>query len=81
MIDHLVKEAPAMDNKAELPLETSNNISSVSKHLPIGGSLATPPRPMTGFFASLSPEQKAAALSYCGPEDLGDPNGVLMDAS
>jgi hypothetical protein len=36
---------------------------------------------MTGFFASLSPAQQAAALSYCGPEDLGGPNGVLMDAS
>lgn len=31
------------------------------------------PRPMTGFFGTLSNEQKAAALAYRGPESHGDP--------
>jgi len=31
------------------------------------------PRPMTGFFAHLTPEQKAAALAYRGLENHGDP--------
>lgn len=31
------------------------------------------PREMTGLFARLTPEQKAAALSYRGPENHGDP--------
>ncbi len=30
------------------------------------------PREMTGFFAQLTPEQKAEALSYRGPEAVGD---------
>lgn len=30
-------------------------------------------RPVTSFFASLTPEQQAAALAYDGPEDIGDP--------
>jgi hypothetical protein len=29
-------------------------------------------RPMTGFFASLTPEQQKAALEYRGDEDHGD---------
>jgi hypothetical protein len=41
---------------------------------------ATSPRPMTGFFATLSPEQQEAALRYCGPEDLGEPKSVLVAA-
>ena len=28
-----------------------------------------------GFFASLTPEQRAAMYAYDGPEVLGDPNG------
>ncbi len=31
------------------------------------------PRQMTGLFAQLTPEQKAKALSYRGPEAIGDP--------
>lgn len=30
------------------------------------------PRPMTGFWAHLTPEQKAKALAYRGPENHGD---------
>lgn len=33
------------------------------------------PRPLTGFFARLTPEQQATALAYDGPEDFGDPDG------
>ena len=69
-----------MENKAKLTHEVMETISQTPKNLPVAEPMETP-RPMTGFFASLSPEQKAAALSYCGPEDLGEPNGVLMDAS
>lgn len=29
-------------------------------------------RPMTGFFATLTDEQKARALAYKGQEDFGD---------
>jgi hypothetical protein len=29
-------------------------------------------RPMTGFFASLTPDQQKAALSYTGPENHGN---------
>lgn len=31
------------------------------------------PRPMTGFFAGLTPAQRVAALAYDGPENHGDP--------
>jgi hypothetical protein len=31
-----------------------------------------PARPMTGFLALLSPEERAAALAYDGPQDHGD---------
>ncbi|MBB2720570.1 UNVERIFIED_ORG: hypothetical protein GGD48_005857 [Rhizobium etli] len=31
------------------------------------------PRPMTGFFATLTHDQKAKALGYRGPENYGDP--------
>jgi hypothetical protein len=32
------------------------------------------PRKMTGFFSTLTDEQKQAALSYRGPENHGDPS-------
>lgn len=32
-------------------------------------------RSRPGFFASLTPEQRAALDAYDGPEVLGDPNG------
>lgn len=31
------------------------------------------PRPTTGFFATLTPDQKAKALGYRGPDNFGDP--------
>ena len=30
------------------------------------------PRPMTGLFAGLTPEQRARAVDYGGPDTLGD---------
>ena len=69
-----------MKNKARLAHEFRDPISLTTKQLSVPEAMDTPPRPMTGFLASLSPEQQAAALSYCGPEDLGEPNSVLMDA-
>lgn len=30
-------------------------------------------RPVTSFFASLTPEQRAAALAHDGPDEHGDP--------
>lgn len=34
-------------------------------------------RPMTGFFAHLTPEQKKSALEYRGPDSHGDPAFAL----
>jgi len=36
------------------------------------------PRPMVGLFASLTAQQRAAALAYRGPESHGDPKFRLM---
>lgn len=69
-----------MENKAKLTHKVMDAISLTTKQLPISEAMGTLPRPMTGFFASLTPEQQAAALSYRGPEDLGEPKGFLMDA-
>lgn len=35
------------------------------------------PRPMTGLWATLSPEQKARARAYRGSENHGDPEFAL----
>ena len=35
-------------------------------------ALRAAPRPMTGFLALLTPEQRAAALAYCGDDAHGD---------
>lgn len=35
------------------------------------------PRPLTGFFAGLSADQKKLALAYCGEESHGDPAFLL----
>lgn len=35
------------------------------------GSMTVEPRPMVGFFATLSEEEKRAALAYRGPENHG----------
>jgi hypothetical protein len=42
------------------------------KPLPDPEPVNAVPRPMTGFFAGLTAEQKEAALAYRGPEDHGD---------
>lgn len=70
-----------MKNKATLPHQVRDARSGTTKQHLVSEAMEIAPRPMTGFFAALSPEQQAVALSYCGPEDLGEPNGVLMDAS
>ena len=36
-----------------------------------------PARPMTGLLGLLSPEQRAAALAYDGPQDHGDEEFLL----
>ena len=68
-------DCPLRGKRALIALET------VTCYAQARGKREVRVRPMTGFFASLSPEQQAAALTYCGPEDLGEPNGVLRDAS
>jgi hypothetical protein len=42
------------------------------KRLPALQPLRAQPRPMTGFMATLSAEQKSAALAYCGDDTHGD---------
>jgi len=37
-------------------------------------AFAPKPRPMTGLFDTLTPEQQKAALAYRGPENHGDPS-------
>ncbi len=69
-----------MENKAKLTREVMEAISLTTKQLPISEAMDTLPLPMTGFFASLTPEQQAAALSYRGPEDVGESKGVLIGA-
>jgi hypothetical protein len=39
----------------------------------IGSPVKDEPRKMTGIWATLSPEQKLLALSYDGPDLIGDP--------
>lgn len=48
-----------------------NRIRLVEKPLPEPEPINAIPRPMTGFFANLSPEQKQKALAYRGPENHG----------
>jgi hypothetical protein len=43
------------------------------KPLPEPEAVNAQPRPMTGFFATLSADQKKRALNYQGPENHGDP--------
>ena len=42
------------------------------KPLPEPEPFCATPRPMTGFFATLTPEQKKLALGYRGDETHGD---------
>lgn len=43
------------------------------------GRAPSRPLPMVGFFALLTPEQKAAALAYTGPENFGSDDWRLPD--
>jgi hypothetical protein len=45
--------------------------------LPEPDPINAKPRPMTGFIATLTPEQRKAALAYRGPEGHGDPAFLL----
>ena len=51
-----------MKNKAKLAHEFRDPISLTTKQLSVPEAMDTPPRPITGFFASLSHEQQAAVL-------------------
>jgi hypothetical protein len=48
--------------------------SSHDMPLPEPEAVYTTARPITGFFAGLTVEQKARALAYRGPEAHGDPS-------
>ena len=50
---------------------------SLERRLPEPEPINWKPREMTGFFAHLTPEQKAKALAYRGPENHGDPAFLL----
>jgi hypothetical protein len=45
---------------------------SFDRRLPEPEPINGKPREITGFFAHLTPEQKARALKYRGPENHGD---------
>jgi hypothetical protein len=67
-----------MENRAKLTHEFLDKTSLTTLQSSALEPIDSPPRPMTGFFAALSPEQQEAALRYCGPEDLGEPNTPVM---
>jgi len=48
------------------------NIRLIDKPLPEPEPVNAQPRPMNGFFAGLSAEQKKQALAYRGDESHGD---------
>ena len=48
------------------------NVRLVDKPLPEPEPVNAKARPMTGFFAGLTPEQKKQALEYRGEEAHGD---------
>lgn len=53
-------------------------LSDSFRRPPLSQSVSAPepvrpqPRPMTGFLATLTPEQREAALAYRGPDGHGD---------
>lgn len=49
-----------------------DRVRLIDKPLPEPEPINAIPRPMTGFFAGLSAEQKKAALGYRGPEHHGE---------
>jgi hypothetical protein len=51
---------------------TSLSLWSGGKPLPEPEPFCATPRPMTGFFATLTQEQKKLALEYRGDETHGD---------
>ena len=53
-------------------LTGASRVTHSSKPLAEPELLQSEARPMTGLFASLSAEQKQAALNYRGPELVGD---------
>lgn len=60
-----------MNALAKLGHSLMNRVRYSAKPLPAPEPINATPRPMTGFFAGLSAEQKKAALSYKGPEHHG----------
>ena len=50
----------------------SQRVTLTPKPLPEPEPVRAAARPMTGFLALLTPEQRAAALAYCGDDSHGD---------
>lgn len=73
------KLAQARNEKSTRPSRRSTKRSAKT----LAGSEPVPgaPRPMTGFLALLTPEQREAALSYTGDDTLGDPASFGRGAS
>jgi hypothetical protein len=53
-------------------LEKLFGVSFTAKPLPEPEPMNARPRPLTGFFASLTAEQQKAAMAYDGPEGHGE---------
>lgn len=69
---NLVMNARAALDWVWSSLGSSTGVTLQSKPLPEPELLRTPARPMTGFFSTLSAEQKKKALSYTGEEVFGN---------
>ena len=67
-----------MEKLAGLARGLFNRVTSAAP-LPEPEQIAYKPRPVTGFFAHLTDEQKAKALTYRGPENIGEA-GYRLDA-
>lgn len=62
-----------MTTVARLKHELGNAVRFLThKPLPAPERVYGKPRPMTGFLATLTDEQKKRALEYTGPENIGD---------
>jgi hypothetical protein len=53
------------------------HVRLADKPLPEPEAINSKPRPMTGLWSTLTPEQKARARAYSGSENHGDPKFAL----
>ncbi len=60
-----------METLARLAHGFLNRVSFTS-HLPESEQISNKPRPVIGFYAGLTADQKAKALAYRGPENIGE---------